>query len=208
MTMDSLIKKAIAKTGEPIKLKRRNAQPEAIEQAKVIAWARANERNYPYLWMLHSSLNGLKRTKNAQVKAKSQGMLSGVPDLFMPVAIGNSKGLYIEMKSAKGRISSEQSKFLKAASDFGYSCFICYSAVEAIDKIKNYYNLSLRWIRIDEMTTDEELKQLREELEVTDRILAEREKVLNAIPECPVHGSGCVPHAIEWIELAKSMLGV
>jgi hypothetical protein len=58
------------------------------------------------------------------------------------------------------------------------------------------------------MTTDDELKQLREELEVTDRILAEREKVLNAIPECPVHGSGCVPHAIEWIELAKSMLGV
>jgi hypothetical protein len=142
MTMDSLIKKAIAKTGEPIKLKRRNAQPEAIEQAKVIAWARANERNYPYLWMLHSSLNGLKRTKNAQGKAKAQGMLSGVPDLFMPVAIGNSKGLYIEMKSAKGRISPEQSKFLKAASDFGYSCFICYSAVDAIDKIKGYYNLS------------------------------------------------------------------
>ena len=89
--------------------------------------------------MLHSSLNGLKRTKNAQGKAKAQGMLSGVPDLFMPVAIGDSKGLYIEMKSAKGRISSEQSKFLQAASDFGYSCFICYSAVEAIDKIKGYY---------------------------------------------------------------------
>ena len=49
MTMDSLIKKAVAKTGDPIKLKRRNAQPEAIEQAKVIAWARANERNYPFL---------------------------------------------------------------------------------------------------------------------------------------------------------------
>jgi hypothetical protein len=143
MSIDSLIKKAIAKTGEPIKLKRRNAQPEAIEQAKVIAWARANERNYPFLWMLHSSLNGLKRTKNAQGKAKAQGMLSGVPDLFMPVAIGDSKGLYIEMKSAKGRISPEQSKFLKAASDFGYACFICYSAVEAIDKIKSYYNQSI-----------------------------------------------------------------
>ena len=86
MSFESLIEKAVAKTGEPIKLKRRNAQPEAIEQAKVIAWARANERNYPFLWMLHSSLNGLKRTKNAQGKAKAQGMLSGVPDLFMPVA--------------------------------------------------------------------------------------------------------------------------
>ena len=38
MSFESLIEKAVAKTGEPIKLKRRNAQPEAIEQAKVIAW--------------------------------------------------------------------------------------------------------------------------------------------------------------------------
>lgn len=142
MTMDSLIKKAVAKTGEPIKLKRRNNHLEEIEQAQVIAWARANEQNYPYLWMLHSSLNGLKRTPFASNKAKAQGMLAGVPDLFMPVAIGNSKGLYIEMKSKTGRIRDEQSKFLKAASDFGYACFICYSAVEAIDKIKGYYNLS------------------------------------------------------------------
>jgi len=143
MSMDSLIKKALAKQPTVKPRTKRNAQPEAIEQAKVIAWARANERNYPFLWMLHSSLNGLKRTKNAQGKAKAQGMLSGVPDLFMPVSIGDCKGLYIEMKSAKGRISPEQSKFLKAASDFGYSCFICYSAVEAIDKIKSYYNQSI-----------------------------------------------------------------
>ena len=142
MSMDSLIKKALAKQPTVKPRTKRNAQPEAIEQAKVVAWARANENNYPYLWMLHSSLNGLKRTKNAQGKAKSQGMLSGVPDLFMPVAIGDSKGLYIEMKSAKGRISPEQSKFLRAASDFGYSSFICYSADDAIDKIKGYYNLS------------------------------------------------------------------
>jgi hypothetical protein len=47
------------------------------------------------------------------------------------------------MKSAKGRISIEQSKFLKAVSDNGYSAFVCYSSVEAIDKIKAYYNLSI-----------------------------------------------------------------
>ena len=143
MTMDSLIKKAVAKTGEPIKLKRRNAQPEAIEQAKVVAWARANENNYPYLWLLHSSLNGVKLSKAQAGKALKQGMKKGVPDLFLPVKQGGFSGLYIEMKSAKGRISSEQSKFLQAASDFGYACFICYSAVDAIDKIKGYYNHSI-----------------------------------------------------------------
>lgn len=143
MSLDSLIKKAIAKTGEPIKLKKRNAQPEAIEQAEVVAWARNNQRNYPFLWMLHSSLNGLKRTKAARGKAKASGMLSGVPDLFLPVPIGLYKGLYIEMKSKTGRISIEQSKYLKAVSDFGYAAFVCYSAVEAIDKIKSYYNQSI-----------------------------------------------------------------
>ena len=136
MSFESLIEKAVAKTGEPIKLKRRNAQPEAIEQAKVIAWARANERNYPYLWMLHSSLNGLKRTKNAQGKAKHQGMLSGVPDLFLPVKNNYFVGLYIEMKSAKGRVSVEQSRFLKCATENSYSVVVCYSAVDAINTIK------------------------------------------------------------------------
>ena len=135
MSFESLIEKAVAKTGEPIKLKRRNAQPEAIEQAKVIAWARANERNYPYLWMLHSSLNGLKRTKNAQGKAKHQGMLSGVPDLFLPVKNNYFVGLYIEMKSAKGRVSVEQSRYLKCAAENGYSVVVCYSASDAINTI-------------------------------------------------------------------------
>ena len=143
MTMDSLIKKAVAKTGQPIKLKRRNAQPEAIEQAKVIAWAKKNEHIYHYLWLLHCSLNGVKMTKAQAGKAIAQGMKKGVADLFLPVKKGLFSGLYIEMKSEKGRTSTEQSKFLTAVSENGYSAFICYSAVEAIDKIKAYYNLSI-----------------------------------------------------------------
>lgn len=47
-------------------------------------------------------------------------------------------------------------------------------------------------------------EKLREELDITDKLLAERERVLRAIPECPVHGAGCVPHALEWIERAKA----
>lgn len=37
-------------------------------------------------------------------------------------------------------------------------------------------------------------------LDVTDKLLTERNRVLDAIPKCPAHGSQCVPHAIEWIE--------
>lgn len=40
---------------------------------------------------------------------------------------------------------------------------------------------------------------------VTEKLLEERQRVLDAIPECPVHGK-CVPHALEWIEKAKASL--
>ena len=139
MSFESLIKKSVAKTGEPIKLKRRNAQPEAIEQAKVIAWAIANERNYPYLQLLHCSLNGVKMTKAQAGRAIAQGMKKGVADLFLPVKMGIYGGLYIEMKSEKGRTSIDQSKFLKAVSDNGYAVSVCYSANEAIKRIEDYY---------------------------------------------------------------------
>jgi len=140
MSLDSLIKKAIAKQ-PTIKVvrKKRNAQPEAIEQAKVIAWAKNHENIYPCLWLLHCSLNGVKMTKAQAGRAIAQGMKKGVADLFLPVKMGIYGGLYIEMKSEKGRTSIDQSKFLKAVSDNGYAAFVCYSAVDAIDKIKAYY---------------------------------------------------------------------
>ena len=141
MSLDTLIKKALAKQEmiKPSRTKKRNAQPEAAEQENVIKWARDNENNYPFLWMLHSSLNGVKLSKTQAGKAKASGMLSGVPDLFLPVPRGSFCGLYIEMKSATGRIMPSQSRYLSAVSDFGYSAVVCYSANEAIKTIENYY---------------------------------------------------------------------
>lgn len=44
---------------------------------------------------------------------------------------------------------------------------------------------------------------LSEELEVTDRLLEERNRVMEAIPPCPAHGCQCVPYALDWIERVK-----
>jgi hypothetical protein len=44
------------------------------------------------------------------------------------------------------------------------------------------------------------LSKADEELRVTEELLAERNRLLDAIPECSVHGPQCVPHAIEWIK--------
>ena len=45
-------------------------------------------------------------------------------------------------------------------------------------------------------------EELKKELYVTDKLLSERQRVLDAIPERKIHGK-CVPHAIEWINSRK-----
>ena len=141
MSLKSLIDKTLSKQPlvKPSRTKKRNAQPEAIEQERVIKWARDNENNYPFLWLLHSSLNGVKLSKNQAGRAKTQGMLSGVPDLFLPVPKNGYHGLFIEMKSEKGRLSTNQTCFLSKVELLGYKIAVCYSANEAIKTIENYY---------------------------------------------------------------------
>jgi hypothetical protein len=46
---------------------------------------------------------------------------------------------------------------------------------------------------------------LQQELAVTNKLLDERNRLLDAIPECPVHGRQCVPHAIEWVKERESI---
>lgn len=43
------------------------------------------------------------------------------------------------------------------------------------------------------------IQRLREELDVTDNLLAERTRLLQIIPACDAHGDQCVPHAMEWV---------
>lgn len=50
------------------------------------------------------------------------------------------------------------------------------------------------------------IEDLRRELRVTEGILNDRTRVLEAIPECRSHGRTCIPHAIQWIEEAKKSL--
>jgi hypothetical protein len=58
------------------------------------------------------------------------------------------------------------------------------------------------------------IKELRENphiipqyVTLVERELREKARVLLAIPECPVHGPGCVPHAVEWVEAQKRKEG-
>lgn len=88
MSLKSLIDNAISK--QPL-IKPRTKKPikhtEANYQQQVVEWARLAHMSgkYPNLDMLHCSLNGVKLSGTQAKIAKGQGMLSGVPDLFLPV---------------------------------------------------------------------------------------------------------------------------
>lgn len=116
---------------------------ESAHQAQVIEWAKwaykANPARYPNLDLLHCSLNGVKLSQTQAKIAKGQGMLSGVPDLFLPVPKNGFHGLYIEMKSEKGRVTENQHWFLSKTDGLGYKSVVCYSAKEAISAIQAYY---------------------------------------------------------------------
>lgn len=119
---------------------------ESAQQQQVVEWSKwaykANPTRYPNLDLLHCSLNGVKLTKTQAGIAKGQGMLSGVPDLFLPVPRQSFHGLYIEMKSEKGRVTDNQEWFLSKTNGLGYKTAVCYSAKEAIETIQDYYDAS------------------------------------------------------------------
>jgi len=118
------------------------------EQVVVINWARANAYREPALDYLHAIPNGAKlpfrlndrgeRYSLPAQKLKAEGLLPGVPDLFLPAARGGYHGLYLEMKYGKNKPSPEQDHFIGYVQRAGYQAVICYSAEEAITALENY----------------------------------------------------------------------
>lgn len=116
---------------------------EHAEQCAVIEWARMQGRNasrYPGLALMYAIPNGGGRSKAEAGRLKAEGVLAGVPDLFLPAPIGPYAGLYVEMKRTKNaRVSEAQQAMIAALKAQGYAVEVCYGADEAIEAIMRYY---------------------------------------------------------------------
>ncbi|HJV52835.1 MAG TPA: VRR-NUC domain-containing protein [Noviherbaspirillum sp.] len=106
---------------------------EHAHQCAIVAWSRlpAVKAQYPGIELLHSSLNGVKLTKGQAGKAKAAGMLSGVPDLLLPVRRGPYAGLAIEMKYGRNKPTDEQEWFLGRLREEGWRTEVCYDWIAA-----------------------------------------------------------------------------
>jgi hypothetical protein len=109
------------------------------QQASIFLWADSMLYQYPELWLLNGSLNGVRLSMGQAKKAKRCGMKAGYPDIFLPVARKGFYGLYIELKKEKGGVvSKEQRDWLDRLSTQNYFAVVCRGENRAIKVIEDY----------------------------------------------------------------------
>jgi hypothetical protein len=107
-------------------------------QAALFKWAKCASAKQPGLKLMFAIPNGGARDAITGAMLKREGVKPGVPDIFLPLPVGNYHGLFIELKTAKGSPSPEQREWLMRLSNRGYAAVLCRGFDEAIDTISRY----------------------------------------------------------------------
>ena len=77
--------------------------------------------------------NAAKRTQWAAQRAKREGMATGFPDLMV---LAPGKIAFLEMKTAKGRVSEAQGEWLDRLHGMGFPCGVFRDADRAIEFLR------------------------------------------------------------------------
>jgi len=97
------------------------------EQVGFINWFRTK---FPKV-LIFAIPNGGKRSIGAGKKLKAEGVVAGVPDLFIP-----SWDIWVEMKrKSGGRLSPDQKKIIEYLESEGYHVIVAKGATDASKQI-------------------------------------------------------------------------
>lgn len=88
--------------------------------------------------ILFSIPNGGNRNIITASILKAEGLLAGCPDIFLAKGIFPYNGLFIEIKSLKGKLSENQKEMIKKLEEKFYKCVICYSFDDFKNEIETY----------------------------------------------------------------------
>lgn len=83
--------------------------------------------------------NGGSRHIVEAVNLVKSGVKKGIPDVMVAIPSSPWHGLFIEFKSAKGKMSEHQQEMIEILSSHGYYCRVCYSLEEAIRALHEYF---------------------------------------------------------------------
>ena len=122
-----------------VRMQRRpSRQDEHAEQAALFRWAEFARSRLPELALLHAIPNGGHRHKATAARLKSEGVKRGVPDVCLPVARNGAYGLYIELKTERGKPTPEQLGWIRALRRQGYAAEVCRGWESARSMIEHY----------------------------------------------------------------------
>ena len=104
-------------------------------QTECIRWLR-----YAYPKVLCYAIpNGGYRTKSTARQMHAEGVVSGIPDLHIPIPRGGYASLYIEMKNGKaGRLSEHQKEIIPRLQAFGNKVVVCRTFEEFRQEVESY----------------------------------------------------------------------
>jgi hypothetical protein len=121
-----------------------------LESTEQIILVNRIRQFYPDV-LLFAIPNGGQRSITEAVRLKAEGVLAGVPDLFIARASGAMHGLFIEMKRSKGgtngksgggKVSEKQQAVMLTLSQEGYAVMVAHGCDEAWSFVKQYLNES------------------------------------------------------------------
>lgn len=109
---------------------------EQKQQELVITYLKLKHKNVRFC----ASAGGIRTSITQARKMKRAGYVKGMPDLQIMEARKGKHGLFIELKTEKGRLTKEQKNWLIDLNERNYLAKCCKGASEAMDLIDWYLN--------------------------------------------------------------------
>ena len=110
------------------------AKNETWHQKQLLQWCKTRQELQYLFHIPNESVGG----QGWIIRNRQMGVKPGVPDLFYPVPLHGYHGMFIEMKTGKGRTSPEQDRWLSALKAFGYKTVVAHGWEEAKEALEEY----------------------------------------------------------------------
>jgi hypothetical protein len=107
-------------------------------QQSCVEWFRFSFPQFKQL--LFAIPNGGKRNIITAMTMKREGVVAGVPDLFLSIPRNEFHGFYIEMKHGKNTLTEQQELFFNSAKKNNYKCEVITSLDQFIREVTYYIN--------------------------------------------------------------------
>lgn len=116
------------------------AGSESHEQCSLFSWWSWTSSRWPDAVMF-AIPNGGWRSLRTAARLKAEGVLAGVPDIFLAASRGPLHGMFIEMKRVHGGTVSKAQRLVMARLEAaGYACRVCRGFAEAREAVEGYLN--------------------------------------------------------------------